>query len=123
MVVKLLLASVMITMIVAVKPALSQTSGACPKTEKGIISSSTGVPGLKDHSDAGNVSKGNHLLCKALASPKSSVPAACYVVFSSGGAYTIGNREDIVSDYFGTMTLSCNGTAPACCGVQIVPTK
>jgi hypothetical protein len=120
-----LLLLVALSILLASKSAIAQSpvANSCPKTEKGIVSSSQGVPGLKDHSDTANVSKGNHLLCKALSDRSSSAPSACFVTFSNGGSYTLGDRQDQISDYSGVMTLTCNGKAPMCCGVQIVPTK
>jgi len=70
--------------------------------------------GIKDHADKTTVSKGNHLLCKALSAQSSSAAPSCLVTFKNAGSYTIGNLEDIKSDHDGVWSkYSCEAESLA----------
>jgi len=88
--------------------------------QEGLLTSWTGQPGKPDHEDTTNVNADNLIMCRAQAA--AGVPA-CYVSSQQHGAFTIPSHRAIDHWPSGSdiLTLSCNGTAPTCCQIQIAP--
>lgn len=88
--------------------------------QAGVMMSWSGQPGKPDHQDTGTINPNNYMGCVAMSAPNTTPAPACLVIFEHDTPDTIPDRHAILGPNHGdSITLSCNGTAPTCCAIQI----
>lgn len=85
----------------------------------GYMTSWSGQPGTKDHSELRSLSKGTHLACFAFGADGSD--PACSVTTDSSGHYTVPSREAIRIPHDDNVTLACKGKGATCCEMKMTP--
>jgi hypothetical protein len=83
------------------------------------MTSWSGQPGAKDHSELRSLSKGTHLACFAFGGDGST--PACSVTMDSGGHYSVPSHDVIRIPHDDIVTLSCKGKNPICCEMKMTP--
>jgi len=102
------------------KWAKAKTFTCAPAT--GLMTSWNGQPGRPDHQDTGTINPHSYMACRAVSAPNTQPDPACFVIFQHDTPYTIPSRHAILGPNHGDgITLSCNGTAPTCCQIQMWP--
>jgi hypothetical protein len=108
-----------VSLAVCSRAPLANAQGEClAKSTPGWLTSWTGQPGLPDNAAEGALPKNTRLACRALAAP-GSIPA-CFLTLDGGGQVRLKNNAAYRLKADDTVTLTCNGTAPMCCKVQII---
>lgn len=106
----------------ASKDAVAQEKWPCDTNlpDPYFMKSWYGQPGIPDHTDSRQVTKGTIFACLAQAASTAPVPA-CILSFKTDGQYMLKSHEGMNSPLADVVSLTCNGQQPSCCKVQVVP--